>query len=256
MAASAPSPASAWTSGACPTAAGVTIVVDFTAFGAGVVTRCASGSPKTGFDVLAGAGFVVEQVGTMPGFVCRIDGRPGPPELCQATPTPDASWSYWHAARGGSWAYNPVGAGGTRPPQGGVEGWAFVTGGSATPPSIPPPPPPVLAQTSAPSKPAASPAPTPGPTARATPATAQPTASPVSVEPAATPTPERPAATPTATASPTAGSPTMAPEGGATPPIQRPPEPAQPIGTALGVGLVAVVAGGALAIQRRRGRHG
>jgi len=43
--------------GACTTTTGVTVVVDFSAFGRGLVRGCAPGRPATGYDALVEAGF-------------------------------------------------------------------------------------------------------------------------------------------------------------------------------------------------------
>lgn len=258
--ATAPSPAAAWSNGPCPTSSGVTIVVDFTAFGAGVVTRCAPGTPRNGFEVLAGAGFSVEQVTTMQGFVCRIDGLPGPPEQCVTTPAPGTSWSYWHAERGGTWTYNPVGAGGSRPTQGSVEGWAFATRSTPAPPTLSPPAPPTA------STPPTAPTPLPTPTR-----TTAPTVRPVTPPPAQTtapmPTATLIAASVAATTTQPSQSPSAIPAGTATattaPPAATPPaatpQPSGPgpLGTALGAGMVVIVGGAALVVRARaRTGHG
>jgi len=264
----APAPAAAWTAGACPTSSGVTVVVDFSAFGAGVVTRCAPGAHDTGLDVLSAAGLAVAFAG--PGFVCRIDGLPGPDrESCAATPPATAHWTYWHAQRGGSWTYSPVGASAWQPAQGSVEGWAFVDGpGGNQPPGVPPPAPP------------AAPA-TPRPTAPPTPA-ATPVATPVATPaPARTTQPARPGPS-TTTPSPVPSSiatvtPTPSASASAVPPATAEPAPTRPtasaglavrassengpstgVGTAVGIGLVLAVAGTAVAANRgiRRRQHG
>jgi hypothetical protein len=129
------------TSGPCPEVdQGVTVVVDFGAFGGGVVTRCAPGSPSSGFAALRDAGFAVTPVSSNHGFLCRIDGLPGPEaDRCQEIPPSSAYWAYHLAERGGSWQASTRGAGNRTPPPGSVEGWAF---GSGAAPSVPPPPPP------------------------------------------------------------------------------------------------------------------
>jgi hypothetical protein len=245
--ASAPPAAAAWTAGACPTTAGVTVVVDFTGVGGGTVTRCAPSAPDSGLAALAAAGLAVEQVSSMPGFVCRIDGRPtAAEEACLTTPPADAYWSYWRAERGGSWAYNQVGPAATRPAAGSVEGWAFVTtSGAAQPPGVPPPPPPVAAAT---------PRPTPRPTGIPTPA-----AVPAVTTSPATPPPSQ-AASVLPTVDPTP-SPTAAATQRPTPPASRepavssplPPDPPSPIGTMVGLGVVLAVAAVAVLVRRSGG---
>jgi hypothetical protein len=259
----APAPAAAWSNGACPTSSGVTVVVDFTAVDAGVVIRCVPGAPRSGIAALADAGFAVVQVTTMPGFVCRIDGRPGPgAESCATTPPADAYWTYWTASRGGDWAYSPAGPAGSRPAQGAVEGWSFTTGETATPPSVAPPPAaaatprPTVAPTARPVAPAtpgttAAPASTPGPTVALT---ATPVASPRSG--GATP-PAPPSATPLATPSAT---PALATETAAASPPAGPGHSSSsgpgdgPVGTVAGIGLLVAVGGGAVIAQRRSRR--
>jgi hypothetical protein len=130
-----PTPRSAQAA-ACPGTSGVTVVVDFTAFGGGVEVRCASGDPASGIAALQGAGFSVTGTARWGlAFVCRIDNLPSPAvEACVNTPMPDAYWSYWHASPGGTWSYSPSGALSYDPAPGTVEGWAF---GAGAPPSIP-----------------------------------------------------------------------------------------------------------------------
>jgi hypothetical protein len=141
--------APAATSGPCPTADhGVTVVVDLAAFGGGVVTRCAPGAPSSGFAALRDAGFTITPVSSNHGFLCRIDGLPGPEaDPCQEIPPASAYWSYHLADRGGTWQASTRGAGNRTPPPGSVEGWAF---GSGSPPSVPPPPPPAPPTTAPP----------------------------------------------------------------------------------------------------------
>ncbi|WP_422774900.1 hypothetical protein ACN28C_33495 [Plantactinospora sp. WMMC1484] len=123
---------------ACSPGTGVTVVVDFTAFGLGVQTACYLGDPPTGLAALQGAGYTV--TGTQRwglAFICRINGRPLPAaEPCVNTPPATAYWSYWHAPPGGSWSYSTLGATSYNPAQGTVEGWRF---GSGQAPSISPP---------------------------------------------------------------------------------------------------------------------
>jgi hypothetical protein len=225
----------------------VTVIVDFTAFGAGTLTRCAPGAPPTGLAALAGAGLTVEQASSMPGFVCRIDGRPtAAEEACLTTPPADAYWAYWRAERGGSWAYNQVGPASTRPAEGSVEGWTFVTtSGAARPPGVPPPPPPVAAAT-------------PPPTARPT-AVATPAAVPAVTTPPATPSPSQaasvpptvdPTPSPTATATQRPTAPASR-EPAVSPPL--PPDPPSPIGTMVGLGVALAVAAVAVLVRRSGG---
>ncbi len=158
--------------GACPDQTGVTVVVDFQSLGGGTVIGCAPGPVGSGFDALQQAGFGYTTVTTQPGFVCRIDGRPAD-RGCADTPPADAFWSYWHADRGGDWAYSTSGAGSRTPAPGSVEGWSYnvdPAGPDRTPPRTAPP------------ARAAAPEPTPGPDPT-------PTSAPPAPPAAATPAP-------------------------------------------------------------------
>jgi hypothetical protein len=135
---------------------GVTVVVQFP--DSHTEIGCASGNPATGFAALGAAGFAVDYVTGQP-FVCRINQAPANAD-CSHTPPTNAYWAYFHARRGGSWAYSSEGAGSYDPPPGSVEGWRF--GGGAAPTTKPPGTTP-------------SPTPSPKPTPRPTPS-ARPTA--------------------------------------------------------------------------------
>lgn len=116
--------AGAWTEGPCPTASGVTVVVDFQQLGGGVKVRCATGGADTGFQALDRSGFSWTPTVRFPGFLCRIDGVPAD-DPCQTTPPTTRYWSYWNATRGGTWCYGNFGAGNRTPPAGTVEGWSM-----------------------------------------------------------------------------------------------------------------------------------
>ncbi|MFV0318185.1 MAG: hypothetical protein ACK5O2_14640, partial [Microthrixaceae bacterium] len=111
--------------GPCPGADGVTVVVDFGAFGGDVQVGCAPGNPRSGYDALVGAGFAVEGALRSPSFLCRIDGLPGAAQdPCIMPPPATAYWSYWIADRGGDWCYSDTGMYGREPVPGTVEGWS------------------------------------------------------------------------------------------------------------------------------------
>ena len=122
--AASPAPAPAALAGACTDATGITVVVDFSAFGDGVVVRCAPQPVRSGFDALTRAGFTFAGTTQFPGLLCRINGEPAS-DPCHGAPPPNAYWGYWHAPRGGSWTYSTSGAGSRVPPAGSVEGWSF-----------------------------------------------------------------------------------------------------------------------------------
>lgn len=124
---------------------GVTVVVDFRGLGGGVQQGCAPGSPATGVAALTAAGFGYTYASRQPGFVCRINSKPGADtDKCVNTSPASAYWSYWHAPAGGSWSYSNQGAATYAPARGTVEGWAFGAGEQPgmAPPAAPAPQPP------------------------------------------------------------------------------------------------------------------
>ncbi|AOS63501.1 hypothetical protein [Actinoalloteichus hymeniacidonis] len=121
---------------ACTASTGVVVVVDFGALGGSAVSRCVPGTPETGYAALQEAGFRL--AGTAhdgAGFICRIDGRPGPEqEACDDTPSGDAYWSYWVDEPGGNgWSYSSRGALASYPEVDRIEGWSF---GAGDPPGL------------------------------------------------------------------------------------------------------------------------
>jgi len=128
--------AGAGTDGICPTAEGVTIVVDFQELGGGVQARCATGQIDSGFAALRAADIDYQPTARSGGFLCKIAGKPGN-DPCMNPSPPTAYWSYWLAPRGGQWCFSSLGAGNRTPPPGTVEGWSFSkdkNGSSAPPP--------------------------------------------------------------------------------------------------------------------------
>ncbi|GAA1257096.1 hypothetical protein GCM10009633_30770 [Janibacter melonis] len=111
---------------ACQGTSGVTVVVQYSG---GVDVRCAPGDPTSGADALKRAGFTITDVQTQPGFVCRISGQPSS-DPCVRTPPGSASWSFWRAEAGGSWAYSSYGAYSPQsdPAPGSYQGWRFGAG--------------------------------------------------------------------------------------------------------------------------------
>ena len=119
--------------GACTGSTGVTVSVDFTAFGKGVTTRCAPGTPATGVAALQQAGFT--PAGTQMyglAFVCRINSLPSTSQQsCVRTPAATAYWAYYHANAGATkWTYSSAGASSYKPLQGSIDAWAFGNGAS------------------------------------------------------------------------------------------------------------------------------
>lgn len=127
-----PAPAGA---AACSGTSGVTVVVDFD--NGTILTRCASGDPASGYAALTAAGFSLDYAqGSGQGALCSINNVPDHP--CPSMPPADAYWAYFHASRGGTWAYSNLGGDAYDPKPGSVEGWHF-RGSPSSPPGIAPP---------------------------------------------------------------------------------------------------------------------
>jgi hypothetical protein len=122
------------------------------AFGDGVLVRCAPQPVHSGFEALTRAGFTYQGTTRFPGLLCRIDGEPAS-DPCHGAPPANAYWAYWHASRGGSWTYSTSGAGSRVPPPGSVEGWAF---GDDAEPGVDPPARPPTTTTTRPTTPTTS----------------------------------------------------------------------------------------------------
>ena len=120
---------------ACSGTSGVTVVVDT---GSSISTKCASGDPSSALKALTSAGFSVTYPQQYPGsVVCRINGYPSS-DPCVRMPPGDAYWAFFHAKRGGSWAYSSSGVASYDPAPGTVVGFRF---GSGQQPGIAPPAP-------------------------------------------------------------------------------------------------------------------
>jgi hypothetical protein len=154
--------------GACTNSTGVTVVVDYSAFGQGIVTRCVAWPVATGADALARAGFSVTQPSRTPGFMCRINGLPTKADdACTSTPPQSAYWGYYYAPNHGGWAYSSTGAWNHQPIKGGYEGWRFQKSGSKGQPGVAP-------SHSVPAPPAPSPSSSPTPHQTSGPSTSGP----------------------------------------------------------------------------------
>jgi len=252
--------------GACADDKGVTVVVDFGAYG-GVVISCAPADASTGLDALTAAGFAWEGTQQFGSFVCRIDGVPTPEvDQCVRTPPATAYWSYWHADRGGSWAYGTLGADAYDPAPGSVEGWAYGANSppEAAPPELPAPPPPPPPTSNPPAdEPEPEPEPEPegpspdeesDPPFEAAPSVSAPAAS----TPVATPpSPSTASTSPSSTRSTTTADTSATPEatGREAVRVTAADQPAgSPVGAVVGVGIAATlaVAAGVITLRRRR----
>lgn len=121
--------------GACQGTSGVTVTVDFKAFGGVEQTRCAAGAQASGVTALRNAGFPpagTKQYGLA--FICRINGLPNAAaQSCNSTPPANAYWAYYHAsAKATSWSYATTGPTSYKPAVGTIEAWAFGNGAKPT----------------------------------------------------------------------------------------------------------------------------
>jgi hypothetical protein len=69
------------------------------------------------------------------GLLCAIDGRPAAPACGEQGPDGYEYWSYWLG--GTRWSYAPIGPASRTVQDQTVDGWRFLTGGSAVSPSTP-----------------------------------------------------------------------------------------------------------------------
>lgn len=245
---------------ACSGTTGVTVVVQSPA---GTSTSCAPGDPSSALGALTSAGYGVTYPQMFPGtVVCRINGYPSS-DPCVRMPPGSAYWAFFHASRGGSWAYSGSGVASYNPPAGSVVGFRF---GAGSAPSVAPPaatPRPAPKPTTTP-KPPTRPSPHSSTAARPRPTSTSPgsTAGPgkATARGSATTTPRRtttaPSATTTAvTTSPSATSTTtgdlaLSPARDTTSGTGGSGSPLPVIGG--GVLVVALGAGAAYAARRRR----
>jgi hypothetical protein len=236
----------------------VGMVVDGRLAGGSLRTGCATGDPGSGLEALTDAGFSYAFVPRQPGQVCQIDGLPE----CSRNGS-DTYWSYWHRAKGSrQWVYSNEGAATYDPEPGDSEAWVWQEGGKRSPPDI-------AFGTLCPQAAAAdlepSDPPMQAPTATKT-TTARPTGSGdaeplpdlTTTPPALKPSPATAAATSTEASTPPATNTTAA--------TTQPPSPrASPVastddgggppwaGLAVGVAVVALLGGAAVARARRTG---
>ncbi len=120
-----PPAAASASEGACIDGEGVTVVVDFTDLGGSIEAGCATGDPTTGRIALENAGFAATD--STPGMICAVGGQPDP---CPAT-FEGSYWAYWTSTAGGEWSSYQVGADGSDPVPGDIEGWRYNDGSAA-----------------------------------------------------------------------------------------------------------------------------
>jgi hypothetical protein len=120
----------------CAPGTGVTVVVDFGPLGGGTRVACAAEVSGSGTAAVTAAGFDLAGVVSQPGFVCRVEGRPGPEaEDCRRTPPESAYWGLFVAdAAGAPWTYATVGIDSLEPAPGSYVGFRFQDGSGRVPP--------------------------------------------------------------------------------------------------------------------------
>jgi hypothetical protein len=122
---------------ACPTADGVTVVVDFHDLGGGVQSACVPDGVRAS-DLFPAAGFPLDYVQRPGGFVCRVDGEPVE-ERCVDTPPADAYWGlWWSDGKSGRWSYATTGVAGLTIPDGGYVAFSWNGSSRTAPPSTSP----------------------------------------------------------------------------------------------------------------------
>lgn len=105
-------------------------------FGDGRVERqCVAFAEETisGYELLQRSGLPLSvEAGAIGPTVCSIDkeGCSFPAEscFCRCQGSPCIYWSYWRLLDGGTWRYQPLGAGNTKVRSGDVEGWRWAAG--------------------------------------------------------------------------------------------------------------------------------
>lgn len=181
-------PAAPAVAAACPTADGVTVVVDFHELGGGVASVCVpGGGGDAASQLFPQAGFPLTYVQRQPGFVCRVSGKPAD-NPCVSTPPADAYWGlWWSDGTSGRWTYSSSGASGLTVPDGGYVAFSWNGSDGSVPPGT---------------SPAAHPAPEP---------TQQPSSAQPTKQPSAQPTQQQSSAAASASAT---GAPSDAPSAG------------------------------------------
>lgn len=127
---------------ACSGGTGVTVVVDFHQLGGGVVQTCdAAGAGKTAKSLFGDAGVALAYVQRQPGFVCRVDDKPGSDEeACVNTPPQDAYWGlFWADGTSSSWKYSTLGVSGLTLQDGQSVAFSWQGSAGTTPPGVKPP---------------------------------------------------------------------------------------------------------------------
>jgi hypothetical protein len=121
----------------CPTATGVTVVVDFGAAGGGIQSSCVPGGAGDSAAELFEVDHELTRVTQYPGAVCKVDGKPGSAG-CSNMPPSDAYWGLFWSDGSGGWSYSSQGVDGLEIPDGGSVGFAWQDGGGNEPPGVPP----------------------------------------------------------------------------------------------------------------------
>ena len=126
----------------CSAGSGVSVVVDYHQLGGGVVQTCdPAGSGKTAQRLFEDNGFALAYTQRQPGFVCRVNDKPGADvEACVNTPPSDAYWGlFWADGTSASWKYSTVGVGGLTLKAGQSVAFSWQGSGASTPPGVTPP---------------------------------------------------------------------------------------------------------------------
>jgi hypothetical protein len=120
----------------CPSADGVSVVVDGSDVGGSVATSCvAGGGGQSAASLFDSAGHVLTRVTSEPGAVCKVDGMPGSAG-CERMPPANAFWGLFWSDGSGGWVFASEGVDGLNVPAGGSVAFAWQDGGEYDYPGV------------------------------------------------------------------------------------------------------------------------
>lgn len=148
-------PATPSSAATCSGDTGVSVVVDFSLIGGGVVTGCVADGGGDAAASLFEVDHDLTRVQQFPGAVCKVDNTPAD-AACQNMPPTDAYWGLFWSDGSGGWVYSSEGVDSLDVPDGGSVAFAWQDGGDRDYPGVAAP------QTADEPSPSPSPSPTGG----------------------------------------------------------------------------------------------